>query len=300
MFYYFGPVAVLLIIVAAVAQVLMLLMTALALVPPSLPQLHARALSARSRARPLLLLALPVMLLCAFWHVGAVVPGAGDDLSGVAVMHAFGGIAAAARAGGGAGGLAGDALRPLLARTEVVLLATSGEEAGLRGAKRYVELHAAELAATPTAAVVLESTHDAAFLSVIRAEAFTRAVHDASLCNAAAAAALALNASRPLRSVVLPLGATDGSAFTRAGVAAAVLQAVDVRTLPPEYHTRRDVLSSVRPDALQAQLALLLRLAAAVGRGEWDGAPPTLRTGKAAAKPQPHQAQAQRAKGGEL
>ncbi len=112
---------------------------------------------------------------------------------------------------------------------------------------------------------------------VIRAEAFTRAIHDASLCNAAAAAALQLNASRPLRSVVLPLGATDGSAFTLAGVAATVLQAVDVRTLPREYHTRLDVLESVRPQALSAQLQLLLRLAAAVGDGEWSGAPPELR-----------------------
>jgi hypothetical protein len=88
----------------------------------------------------------------------------------------------------------------------------------------------------------------------------------------------------------------------RAGVAAAVLQAVDVRTLPPEYHTRRDVLSSVRPAALQAQLALLLHLAAAVGRGEWDGAPDTLRqaTHAAAAQPAAQQKQAQRAKGGEL
>ena len=300
LFYYFRPVAVLMIIVAGVAQVLMLLMTSLAFVPPSLPQLHARVALARTRARPLLLAALPVMLACAFWHSGNVVPGAGDDLSGIAVLNAFGGVAAAARAGGGAGGLAGDALRPLLARTEIVLLATSGEEAGLRGAKRFVELHAAEFAATPTAAVVLESTHDEAFLSVIRAEAFTRAVHDASLCNAAAAAATALNASRPLRSVVLPLGATDGSAFTRAGVAAAVLQAVDVRTLPPEYHTRRDVLASVRPQALQAQLALLLRLAAAVGRGEWDGAPASLRPTSPSAHAAAPQKQAQRAKGGEL
>ena len=151
---------------AGAATALMLLMTSLALVPRSWPLLHHRARSARSRAKPLLLAALPVMLPCAFWHFGAVVPGAGDDLSGVAVMHAFGGIAAAARLAGGSGGLAGDALAALLQRSEVVLLATSGEEAGLRGAKRFVERHAEALAAVPTAAVVLESTHEAEFLSV--------------------------------------------------------------------------------------------------------------------------------------
>jgi Zn-dependent M28 family amino/carboxypeptidase len=107
------------------------------------------------------------MLPCAFWHFGAVVPGAGDDLSGIAVMHAFGGIAASARLAGGSGGLAGDSLKALLQRSEVVLLATSGEEAGLRGAKRFVERHAAALAAVPTAAVVLESTHEAEFLSCV-------------------------------------------------------------------------------------------------------------------------------------
>ena len=53
------------------ATALMLLMNLLALVPPSWPQLHLRARSARSRAKPLLLAALPVMLPCAFWHFGA-------------------------------------------------------------------------------------------------------------------------------------------------------------------------------------------------------------------------------------
>ena len=162
-------------------------------------------------------------------------------------------------------------LQPLLASTEVVLLATSGEEAGLRGSKRFVAAHAAEHASLPTAVLALESTHDAQWLSVIDAEPWPGAVHDPALRSVVVAAAR--QAGLPaLKTLTLPLGGTDGSAFTRGGVAAAVLNAVDARSLPPQYHTRRDVLASVQPEALRAQLALVLHTAAAVGRGEWERA----------------------------
>jgi hypothetical protein len=255
---------------AASAVVLMLLATALAFVPGRAPA------ALRAAAFPPLVLGCVVLLPCAAWHFGRAVPGAGDDLSGVAVMSAFGGEIAAARAAGGA---AGGALAPLLARTEVVLLATSAEEAGLRGAKRFVAAHAAELAALPTAAIFLESTHDAAWLSVIAAELFTRARHAPSLVALAAAAAANASSPAPLRVVTLPFGATDASAFTAAGVAACVLQAVDVRTIPRQYHTRGDTLDTVAPDALAMQLSVVLNMAAAIGRGESAGAPQGMHDG---------------------
>ena len=257
-------------LLCVVLSTLMLAATASAFLPGAAP-----AALRRVAYRPLALGAF-IMAPCAFWHFGSPVPGAGDDLSGVAVMSAFGGQVAAARAAD-AGDARYAALAPLLARTEVVLLATSSEEAGLRGAKRFVAAHAAELAALPTAALFLESTHDAAWLSAISDEIFTRAHHNPSLLQLAAEAAAAAGAPRPLHLVKLPFGATDGSAFTTAGVASAVLQAVDVRTIPPQYHTRLDVLATVAPSALEVQLGTVINLAAAVGRGEWDGAPEELR-----------------------
>jgi Zn-dependent M28 family amino/carboxypeptidase len=227
---------------------------------PAVAKLHRRAVTPLGVAS---LLLLPSVA----WHSGRVSPGAGDNLSGVAVMHAFAGELAAARDARSAPQYA--YLQPLLSSTEIVLLATSSEEAGLRGAKRYAAMHAAEHAALPTAVVCLEALYNASHLSVITSEPSPGVVHDAALV------ALALSASHAailptVRAVQLPIGGTDAAAFTRAGVAAVALTAVDLATMPPEYHTRLDMLSAVQPEALDAQLRLLAQLAAAVGRGDWE------------------------------
>ena len=269
LFYYLGPVAPAYMTLALVLMFVMPLSTLLAFVA------GATAQRLRKRMYTLLLLASVLVLPCALWQTGRVVPGAGDDLSGVAVMHAFGGeLAAAAKAVGNSPGphLGQYAyLVPLLDTTEVVLLATSGEEAGLRGAKRYCTEHAADFKALPTAALVLESTHDVEHLSVISAEPWPGAYHDPALVALAVSAAASAGLGKPLKVVSLPLGGTDGTAFTRAGVATAVLNAVDVTVLPPQYHTRLDTLDSVQPEALEAQLKVVLHTAAAFGRGEWRG-----------------------------
>lgn len=279
-FYLFGTAAPLVLAAAIGTGLLMLLSTVLALLP------FAPATAMAAALRPVLKLGTLAMLPCAFWHFGRPVPGAGDNLSGVAILGAFGGLVGEARApasGAGRSGRAGlaeggwaAALGPLADSTELLLLATSSEEAGLRGAKRFVARHAADLAALPTAVLVLEYTAHPQHLSVIAAETFPGAVHDASLVRLAQrAAATALNISLP--TLRLPLGATDAAAFTAAGVAAVTLQGVDVGRLPREYHTRYDVLASVEPEALERQLALLLHCAAGIGRGDWAGAPAVLR-----------------------
>ena len=269
LFYYLGPVAPAYMTLALVLMFVMPLSTLLAFVA------GATAQRLRKRMYTLLLLASVLVLPCALWQTGRVVPGAGDDLSGVAVMHAFGGeLAAAAKAVGNSPGphLGQYAyLVPLLDTTEVVLLATSGEEAGLRGAKRYCTEHAADFKALPTAALVLESTHDVEHLSVISAEPWPGAYHDPALVALAGSAGASAGLAKPLKVVSLPLGGTDGTAFTRAGVATAVLNAVDVTVLPLQYHTRLDTLDSVQPEALEAQLKVVLHTAAAFGRGEWRG-----------------------------
>ena len=75
-----------------------------------------------------------------------------------------------------------------------------------------------------------------------------------------------------MRAVSLPIGGTDAAAFSRAGVAAVALTAVDLSRLPPQYHTRLDQLHTVQPEALSKQLRLVLSMAEAVGRGEWEAA----------------------------
>jgi len=265
-FWWFGQYAPLVMVLTIAFQLAMLLCTAVgACLAPRFPaarRLHAAAF------HPLALGSL-LLLPSAAWHSGRVVPGAGDNLSGVAVLHAFAGQLAAATAAPDAPRYA--RLRPLLASTELVLLATSAEEAGLRGAKRYVAMHSAAHAALPTAVLVLEDTHDAAHVSVIAHEPSPGARHDPGLVRLALAAA-ARTGLAGVRAVSLPIGGTDAAAFSRAGVAAVALTAVDLSRLPPQYHTRLDQLRTVQPEALSKQLRLVLSMAEAVGRGEWEAA----------------------------
>jgi Zn-dependent M28 family amino/carboxypeptidase len=264
LFWYFGPASPAVMAVVLTLMLLMPLATALHFVSGE------RVKRIRSRLYNVLVIGSVVVFACAFWHTGRVVPGAGDDLSGIAVMHAFAGeVAAAVSAEGSAQAAKYAYLGPLLDTTEMVVLATSGEEAGLRGAKRYCAKHAAELAALPTGVLVLESTHDVEHISVIASEPWPGAYHDAGMVDLAVAAGVAAELPFPVRVVSLPLGGTDGVAFTRAGAAVAVLNAVDVSKLPPQYHTRLDTLDTVAPEALEAQLKVVLHTAAAFGRGEW-------------------------------
>ncbi len=97
----------------------------------------------------------------------------------------------------------------------MILLATSSEEAGLRGAKRYVKKHLAELKATPTYGIFLESTADERHLTAATGELFTGAKHDRGLVDMARK--IAAGHGWPIKSKPIPLGATDAAAFSKKG-----------------------------------------------------------------------------------
>jgi hypothetical protein len=180
-----------------------------------------------------------------FFHTYLVVPGAMDDLAGVSVLVGLAeALAAARRAGGG------------LQRTEVVLLASSSEEAGLRGAKRYVQQHRAELRAIRSHGIFVDGIYDESFLTILTGELFTGAVHDPYLVQLAKDAAA--RRKRPVRTAVLPLGATDASAFAGAGLSSVCLLAQDSARLVPNYHTRLDVIDHVRPESLAVTMQLVV------------------------------------------
>jgi aminopeptidase YwaD len=188
----------------------------------------------------------PFVGLNLFFHTYSVVPGAMDDLAGISVIAGVGKALAEARRDG----------EPLLAHTEVRLLATSSEEAGLRGAKRYVSAHQRELSEIPSYGLFVDGVYDERFLTVITRELFTGAHHDARLVQ------LAKEVSGDLgwrmSEHMIPLGSTDASAFSLAGVPSVCLLCQDTTRLVPNYHTRLDTIDYVRPESLSAMLDLVL------------------------------------------
>lgn len=183
------------------------------------------------------------------FHLFRPVLGAMDDLAGLVVV-----------------GAAGRALaRERLAHTEVVLLACSAEECGLRGAKRYAAAHADEHAAVPTVQINVDGVYDEAHLSAVTRELTLGVRHDDALVALAEAEAAAMG--RDLRRVLIPFGATDASAFAQAGVRTVSLLAQDTERLAPNYHTRRDTPDHVRPTSLATMVALVERMARTLDAG---------------------------------
>jgi len=188
----------------------------------------------------------PIIGLFLFFHTYKPVPGAMDDMAGVAVVAGLGKYLDEARR-------AGDWFPE---RTEVVLLATSSEEAGLRGAKRYVSKHLQEMKTTPTYGLFLDGIYDEKYLTVTNRELCTGAKHDPELVKMAQDTAASHN--WPIAVRMIPIGGTDAAAFSVKGIPAVCLLCQDTSKAVPNYHTRDDTYEHIRPESLAVSLQLVI------------------------------------------
>jgi Zn-dependent M28 family amino/carboxypeptidase len=188
----------------------------------------------------------PFVGLLALLHTYRSVPGAADNMSAVAVVSGLGRYLNDAKRNG----------EWVPQRTEILLLSTSSEEAGLRGAKRYVHRHFEEMQKTPTYGLFLEFVCDERLLTVVSRELFTGAKHDPALIRIARDAAA--SRGQPLAVKTLQVGASDASAFSRKGIPAIGLVGNDPQKLVPNYHTRNDTYDYIRPEALAAALQIVI------------------------------------------
>ena len=188
----------------------------------------------------------PIVALFLFFHTYKPVPGAMDDMAGVAVVAGLGKYLDEARRNGDW----------LPEKTEVVLLAMSSEEAGLRGAKRYVSKHLQEMKTTPTYGLFLDGIYDEKYLTVTDRELCTGAKHDPELVKMAQDAAASRNWHIFTR--MISIGGTDASPFSLKGIPAICLHCQDTTRAVPNYHTRDDTYEHIRPESLAVSLQLVL------------------------------------------
>ncbi|KAH3744458.1 M20/M25/M40 family metallo-hydrolase [Pelomyxa schiedti] len=186
--------------------------------------------------------------LCTGWAFfidwSTVVPGANDNLSGVFCALAIGKL------------LAEGSLH--LQSTNLVLLATGCEEAGLRGAKAYVKAHKNELANGDVVFLALETLHDRKFLSVMHRDLNFLVGHDKELCSLVHQAGTMIGT--PVKSSSIFLGASDAAAFTQAGVRSCCIAAMDPSPAH-YYHTIRDTWQSMDTDTLSDAIAVIAQTA---------------------------------------
>ena len=169
------------------------------------------------------------------WNEDRIVDGANDNLSGcymgIAVMKALqdAGIT--------------------LENTEVGVILTGSEEAGLRGSKAWCEAHKGEFDDVPTFIYSYDTIHDPKFLMANYRDLNGTVKADKDVSDLFVEAANELNIGCK-KGWVPPLGgATDNAAFAQAGLRSTGITGLNHK-LEDYYHTRRDSYDNLNKQGL--------------------------------------------------
>ena len=146
-----------------------------------------------------------------------------------------------------------------LENTEIGVVLTGSEEAGLRGAKAWCEAHKGEFDDVPTFIFSYDTIHDPKYLMVNYRDlnGTVKADADASDLFMEAADELGIPCKKGM---VPPLGgATDSAAFAQGGFRAAGITGLNHK-LESYYHTRRDSYDNMNLDGLSDCFAVTVKV----------------------------------------
>lgn len=169
------------------------------------------------------------------WNSKLVVDGANDNLTGcymgIAILKA----------------LKDEGVE--LENTEVGVILTGSEEAGLRGSKAWCEAHKGEFQDVPTFIISYDTIYDPKYLMTNYRDLNGTVKADKDVSDLFMEAAAELNIPCQ-KGMVPPLGgATDSAAFAQAGFRATGITGLN-HVLEDYYHTRRDTYDNMNADGL--------------------------------------------------
>ena len=176
------------------------------------------------------------LLLTITYNPKRVVDGANDNLSGCYIGIAI--LREMERRG------------ICLAHTEVGVILTGSEEAGLRGAKAWARAHKNDFKDVPTYIISFDTIHDPKQLAVNTRDLNSTVQSDPELCDLFLQAAA--EAGVPCKKGIVPLfgGSTDSAAFTQGGFRSIGLTGLN-HVLEDYYHTRRDSYDNMNEEGLE-------------------------------------------------
>jgi len=191
---------------------------------------------------------LPIVAVYVLFHSYKPVLGAFDNLSGVAIVLGIGKFLSEHK----------DDEKVYPKHTRVLLISFAGEEAGLRGAKRYVRAHYEELKNNGTILVNMDGIAKKDTFVIIDKEPGIGTKHDPMIYQPIYEMAREINPKAKIAS--LSFGATDAAAFSKKSIPAASLGGLDLGSeLAPYYHTRFDTPDVIEKEALGQMAELCLK-----------------------------------------
>jgi len=203
----------------------------------------------------LLIIGIPALIGLFFFVSGDkkanTVPGAVDNLSAVAVVL-------------GLGRYLKEHKELIPPNTEIRLISFGCEEAGLRGAYRYVEAHLEELKQYDAVDINMDGVMSNKALMVIEKEPTTRTAHSKEVAEKLIQASEAIKIPAKgfggglLGLLALLSGGTDATAFSKAKVKAASLASMELRKFPYFYHQPSDRPDMIDHGALELALKILI------------------------------------------
>lgn len=145
-----------------------------------------------------------------------------------------------------------------LEHTEVGVILSGSEEAGLRGAKAWCEQHKGEFDDVPTWIYSFDTIHDPKFLGVNYRDLNATVKADKEVSDSFMEAAKELGI--PCNKTLVPPfgGATDSAAFAQAGFRATGITALN-HVLEDYYHTLKDSYDNLNKDCLADCYAISVR-----------------------------------------
>lgn len=169
------------------------------------------------------------------WNKNRIVDGANDNLSGcymgIAILKA----------------LKDEGIE--FENTEIGVILTGSEEAGLRGSKAWCEAHKGEFDDVPTFIISYDTIHDPKFLMTNYRDLNGTVKVDKDVSDLFMEAAKAIDIPCK-KGWVPPLGgATDSAAFAQAGFRATGITGLNHK-LEDYYHTRRDTYDNMNAEGL--------------------------------------------------
>ncbi len=188
-------------------------------------------------------------------------PGAGDNLASSATALEMARVFRERR-DAGAG----------LRSTRILFASFDAEEAGLRGARAYARAHRAEFASIPTFAFNMDCVFERDKLALLLSDINGSVKLDGKVAELIREAGAAEGIAVVPKPIAFLTGGTDAAELAKAGVRAASLMGMDWsnESRSSVYHTPRDEVGAIEPEAIEAAIRLGVRFIEGLDEGKLD------------------------------